>query len=324
MLTIQPGMENHPLNRLPFTAVQPQPCDLKAFQSALTRMLGTDAQTGRPWLRIIWAQDQSADEWGPIAKDWNDYGNGGHGEWRARYLYSSERKFVTSTDAGTGIATQREVWEDVSPPRFCLERLIPPDVACLSWDTPTSKDAHIHRALTGEYLDQDGDRYSPRKPLGGLYVPLEFDSPGRIVGGMIADHDGHCCKAAKATDSVCYGFYAEPGAEHLTIMEAAVFAIKQKRERRPGVITPEEQTKAVAQSREAVEGYWDRFRGRLSQIALDALHTHKGSLSGDPTRQSWGKYSFVREGAHSKSGATPNEINSWRKKTHGTDGSSGG
>lgn len=324
MSDIQPGMgSNHPLNRTPFKSIQPQPCDLTRFQSGLTRMLGVDAQTGRPWLRCIWAQDQGADEWGPVAKDWNDYGNGGHGEWRARYLYSSERRYLMSVDPVTGVCTRREVWDDVPPPRFVLERLIPPDVACLNWNTPTSQQAWIHRALTGEYQDQDGDRYSPRKPLGGLYVPLEFDYPGRIAGGMIADHDSVCCKNAKKTDSVCYGWYAEPGGEHLAVIERAVRAIKQRRERRPGIITPEEQAKAVKGAREGVEGYWDRFRGRLSRRVLDALHTHAGLLSPDPTRQKWGKYVFT--GGHSKSGATIEQINKWRKeKANGTSGSGSG
>lgn len=313
---------NHPLNRTPFNAIQPQPCDLKHFQSGLTRMLGVDAQSGRPWLRIIWAQDQGSDEFGPIARDWDDYGNGGRGEWRARYLYSSESKFTAFTDLDSGITTRREVWEDIPPPRFCLERLIPPDVACLGWNTPTSNQACIHLALTGEYQDQDGDRYSPRKPSGGLYVPLEFDYPCRIVGGMIADHHSACCENAKKDDSVCYGWYAEPGQEHLVILEQAVMAIKQRKERRPGIITPEEQAVVIRRAREGREKYWGALEGRLSKITLDALHTHAGFLSPDPARQTWGKYAFVREGAHSKSGARPDEINSWRK--HGSNGSSGG
>lgn len=327
MPTIEPGMTrspDHPLNRTPFTAIQPQPCDLTHFQSGLARMLGVDAQTGRPWLRCVWAQDQGADEWGWIAKDWNDYGNGGRGEWRARYLYSSTSRFVTLTDPVTGVTVQRQVWEDIPPPRFVLERLIPPDVACLGWNMPTSQQAWIHRALTGEYLDQDGDRYSPRKPVGGLYVPLEFDYPRRIAGGMIADHDSVCCKNAKLADSICYGWYVEPGADHLAIIEQAVQAIKQRRERRPGIITSEEQAKAVEDAREGVDGYWDGLRGRLSRRVLDALHTHAGLLSPDPTRQSWGSRAFFREGAHSKSGATPDEIKLWREKKNGTSGSGGG
>lgn len=323
-MTINPGVGiSHPLNKTPFTSIHPQPADVTRFQVGLTRMLGVDAQTGRPWLRIVWAQDQGSDEWGPIAKDWNDYGNGGYGEWRARYLYSSTCRFIASVDPATGLSTRREVWDDIPPPRFVLERLIPPDVACLDWNTPTSQQAWIHQALTGEYIDQDGDRYSPRKPLGGYYEPLPFDYPNRIVGGIIADHDSKCCKNAKKRDEVCYGFYAEPGAEHLAIIEHAVQAIKQRRERRPGIIAPEEQAKAVAQSREGVEGYWHRFENRLSRLTLDALHTHAGLLSQDPTRQSWGKYVFTA--GHSKSGATVEQINKWRKeKTHGPDGSSGG
>src|SRR5262245_58214310 len=117
MSNIQPGVGiSHPLNRTPFTAIQPQPADIKAFQAGLTRMLGSDAQTGRPWLRVIWAQDQGADEWGPIAKDWNDYGAGGRGEWRARYLYSSSVHYITSLDPISGVTTRCEVWEDIPPP----------------------------------------------------------------------------------------------------------------------------------------------------------------------------------------------------------------
>lgn len=323
METTKPGVGlSHPLNRVPFTSIHPAPCSVKAFQAGLTRMLGVDAQTDRAWLRIIWAQDQDADEWGPIARDWDDYGNGGRGEWRARYLYSSTRKFTKFTDPDSGITTRREVWEDIPPPRFCLERLIPLDVACLGWDTPTSQNAWIHRALTGEYIDQDGDRYTPRKPAGGLYVPLEFDYPGRISGGMIADHDSVCCENARKDDSVCYGWYAEPSQEHLTILEQAVMAIKQRRERRPGIITPEEQAASIKAMRAGREKYWGALEGRLSRITLDALHTHAGMLSQDPTRQSWGKYVFTA--GHSKSGATIQQIQQWReKKSNGTNGASG-
>jgi len=223
----------------------------------------------------------------------------------------------------TGLSKTREVWEDIPPPRFVLERLIPPEVACLGWNAPTSKQAWIHHALTGEYLDQDGDRYSPRKPTGGYYEPLPLDYPRRITGGMIADHDGFCCKRAKKTDSVCYGWYVAPGAEHLAIIEQAVQAIKQRREHRPGIITAEEQAKAVNDAREGVEGYWGALQGRLSRRVLEALRTHAGLLSEDPTRQQWGKYMFTA--GHSKSGATVEQINKWRKeKTHGTSSSGGG
>jgi len=285
-------------------------------------MLGVEAQTRRPWLRCIWAQSQDHDEWGWIAKDWDDYGAAGAGEWRARYLYSSERKFITSVDPTSGVSTRREVWEDIPPPRFVLERLIPPEVACLGWDTPTSQEAWIHRALTGEYLDQNGDRYSPRKPSGGYYVPLEFDHPGRIAGGMIADHDSKCCLNAKKDDLICYGWYAEPGAEHLSMLAAAVYQIKKRREQKPGIITHEEQARAIKASRAGGEQYWGALRRRLSRIVLESLRTHAGMLSRDPTRQQWGKYSFT--GGHSKSGATLEQINKWRKeKQHGPDGKGG-
>jgi len=319
MSKIKLGVDiNHPLNRTPFNAIQPPPADVKAFQAGLTRMLGVDAQTGRPWLRIIWAQDQGSDDFGPIAKDWDDYGAGGHGEWRARYLYSSTPHFITSIDPVSGVCIRREAWEDIPPPRYCLERLIPPDVACLGWNVPTSKEAWIHRGLTGEYIDQDGDRYSPRKPSGGYYVPLEIEHPGRIAGGMIADHNSKCCKNASKADSMCYGWYAEPGAEHLAIVEAAVAAIKKRKERRPSIITPEEQARVMKAAREGGEQYWSALRGRFSQIALDALNTHEGMLSQDPSKQQWGKFMFTA--GHSKSGATIEQINNWRKeKTHGTD-----
>jgi len=325
MFEVQLGVGiSHPLNQTPFKGIHSQPADVKAFQAGLTRMLGVDNQTGRPWLRIVWAQDQGADEWGPIAKDWNDYGNGGRGEWRARYLYSSTPKLTIFTDPDSGLLTRREVWEDISPPRFCLERLIPPDVACLGWNIPTSNDAWVHHALTDEYIDQQGERYSPRKPHGGLYVPLEFDHPGKIVGGMIADHDSICCENAKKADEVCYGWYAEPAAEHLAIMEAAVSAIKKRKEKRPGIMTAEEQAESLKASREKRERYYGALENRLSRITLDALHTHAGLLSPDPSKQKWGSRAFVRECAHSKSGATPEEINRWRKeKSHGINGNSG-
>lgn len=311
-MTIDPGMlhdPEHPLNKTPFTSIQPQPADISLFNAALVRCFGREDQTGRPWIRCIWAQSQEHDEWGWIAKDWNEYGDGGRGQWRARYLYSSERYYIEYKHPDNGTWCKQECWTDIPPPRFVLEKLIPPDTACLDWNKDANQEAYLKRILTGSFHDQEGDKYSPRKPVGGFYVPLEYNFPNRIVGGVIAEHDGYCCRAARMTDSVCYGWYVTPGGEYIEIIERLARLVQQAREQRPGLQTQEEAARLSANSRERNAKYWDGFEDRIGQITREAIHTHIAGLEDDPSRNHHGKFHWMSSSR--RSGATAAQVKEW-------------
>lgn len=301
----------HPLNKTPFDHTYPEPlCDLRPFQSALERLFGREPKTGRPWVRVIWAQDQRADEYGPIAKNWDHYGAGGRGEWRARYLYASERHFEPETDYDTGIISHREVWEDLSPPRFVIENLIPPETALLGWADPGHGGT---RTIFNTFYDGAGDRFTPFKPTAGFYQPLPITQMPHMAGGILAYHDRGCCRAAEVSDRTCYGYYVEPGAPHLEIMAGIANEILNRRkERRPALMTEAEATASRKQSQQNNDQYWDRYRERIKQISLEACNTHEPVFSGSDKMQRHGKYKFL--GGASKSGATVEQIESWRKE----------
>lgn len=320
MTDIKPGVTRdpgHPLNKTPFTCNHDAPADVAGFQERLTSLFGTEGTTGRPWVRIVWGQDATGrDQWGWLAKTWNEYRQGGLGNWQMAYQYESHCEFEEFVNPETGITTKLERWHDVGVPRFILERFVPPEMACLAWDKPVSADAEMTLALTGEFHDAEGDRYTPYKPEHGMYLPLELTINRMVSGGVIADHDGTCCKAAKISDSICYGWYTEPGGRHLEIMEFMAAQLKRAKERRPGVLTQQEMLAAKERGRLQREAYYLGLEERMFRIALTAARTSAGGLlSPSHKAQRWGKYKFIREGAHSKSGATPDEIKNWTKGT---------
>lgn len=277
---------DHPLNATPFTRNFPQPVNIQSFQQAVTQVFGREGTTRRPWVRCVWAGSDRLDDAGlPEAMLWDQYGRGGRGEWRRRYLYSSSREMGQFVDEKTGLPYSREVWTDISPARFVLERFIPPDVALAGWK-PTGR-------------DRDGDLWTDRMPAEGLYVPLETNAPG-IRGGIIAHHDGHCCRAADISQSICYGWYAEPGELHLNTLRQLVAQINALPERRPGPITHDELANAAQRSAEAHETLWTDIEHRIQQRILDATLTHSAMLSEDPSVRHHGKYHFLS--AHSRSG----------------------
>lgn len=297
------GDPSHPFNKQPFTANPPQPCSTSDFQQGLTNLFGLEAQTRRPWLRVIWACSEERDEWGPIAKDWSDYGAGGRGEWRRRYLYSSEASYGNAFDEARGLWVARQIWKDQSPPRFVVEKLIPAHVQSIGW-ADRARILPEHPGFA-EGVDHDGDPFTARKPIGGIYVPLEVDDRKTIRGGIIADHNGTCCANAEANDQICYGTYAVPGNGHLELLQNLTQQVKALPERRPGLATPEELEEAAKRTKAAYLEYWEAVERRLSERILAALKTHKPMFSDDPTVRAHGKFHFLS--GHNKSG-TPKVI----------------
>jgi hypothetical protein len=293
---------NHRFDDLPFVENYPQPCSIESFQRELTHLFGSHDGTGQPWVRIVWA----ASEHGLLVRDWNEYGAGGLGEWRRRYVYSSSVSVETVFDEARGLHLAREVWKDVSPPRFALEKLIPPEVACIGWNDHAKPMPDAPNFAKG--LDPDGDRFTARKPSAGIWVPIEFDDKQSIRGGIIADHNGHCCRLVKLDEdgAQCYGRYAEPGEKHLQILRKLATALNAAKERRPGLSTKEELAEDARRTAERRESYFENYRQRCFEIALDAGRTHRdGMLSSSPTAQKWGRWHFL--GGHNRAGTPQKE-----------------
>jgi hypothetical protein len=289
---------SHPFNRLPFTANHPQPFPTREFQKGLTDLFGVETQSGRPWLRVVWAPSQERDQWGPLALDWNEYGAGGKGEWRRRYLYSTSESYGESFDEARGLWLSREIWNDVSFPRFVCEKLIPESVMAAGWDDH----AELIPGSPGfaEGRDSDGDRFTSRKPIGGLYVPMEVDDRVSIRGGVIADHNEYCCAAAENEERMCYGTFAAPGQAHLEYLQKLTRLIKALPERRPGLVTPAELEELSRRTVELREQYWQDAERRFAERVHEAALTHLPGISEDPTVRAHGKYHWMS--GHNKSG----------------------
>lgn len=279
------------LNQTPFTANLPQPVAVEGFQKELTRIFGVEPTTKRPWVRIVWPATDARDEFGePLAFDWDEYGDGGRGLWRRRYLYSADVSYVDCYDPESGLWYAKECWEDVAPPRFMLERLIPPHLALMGWK---------HQGV-----DKDGMKWTSRCPLYGRYEALLIlpQVSELLKGGMFARHDGTCCRAAKEEGVDCYGYYVEPGAEHVQELERLAYLQRKAKERRPGVQTAEEHEAAMKRSRERNERYWQKLGDKIQQIYVEGFKTHKARLSLDPSVNANGIYHWMS--GTSKSGLT--------------------
>lgn len=297
------GDSSHPFNRQPFTSNPPQPFPVGDFQRGLTDLFGLEANTRRPWLRVIWACSEDRDDYGPVAYDWSEYGAGGKGEWRRRYLYSATESYGEAFDEARGLWLSRQIWADISPPRFVVERLIPAHIQSIGWNG-RARIIPEHPGFA-EGIDSDGDPFTARKPIGGIYVPLEVDDRKTIRGGVIGDHNGTCCRNVEADDRICYGTFAAPGDGHLELLQKLTQAVKAAPERRPGLATPEELEETSRRTKKSYLDYWKDAESRLSERIYEALKTHRAAFSEDPTRRAWGQFYFTR--GHSKSGLTAEE-----------------
>lgn len=273
------------------------PASVQSFNQQLAKLFGVEQSSGRQWIRLLWAASDERDEFGWLdACDWNCYGDGGRGQWRRRYLYSADVSYLRTLNPATGLWEAREIWKDVSPPRFVIERFVPPQEACAGW--------------RASGFDSDGDRWTDIKPIHGRYEALMLPHPlpqhlPLIGSGMIADHPNHCCAAAKAEGSLCYGQYAEPGARHLEEFRMLAYMLAAAKERRPGAMTSAELDAARKRSEQRSIATWAGMEDRLKQIALEALRTHRPMFSEDESVRLNGKYHWMS--GHNKSG-TPKII----------------
>lgn len=281
------------LNQTPWTENLPTPVSVQAFNSQLAKLFGRDTRSGQQWVRLLWAATDMVDKFGqPDACDWDCYGDGGRGQWRRRYLYSSDVSYVDRYDAQRDLWYSHEVWNDVSPPRFVIERLVAPVEACRGWQASG--------------VDSDGTPWSDIKPLHGRYEALMIPFPLHLAlpligSGMIATHNGHCCRSAKADNVQCYGQYAEPSEQHLDEFRMLAYLLNQAPERRPGALTEQEAKRARKRQWERNANAWQSIGDRIQQIALEALRTHAPTFSNDESVVRNGKYHWMS--AHNKSGS---------------------
>lgn len=289
----------NPLNELPFTENYPQPLDITAFNKELTRIFGKEEMTGRPWVRVIWAAAPltDRDEYGvPTAFTWDMYGKGGEGEWRRTYLYASSFDWLEVPDRETGLFVKHKIWTDIAPPRFVIERFIPPSMALSGW------------VASGR--DRTGDKWTDRRPTHGLYEALMFPPSllaiaPRIATGVIAEHNGYCCEQASKERLMCYGQYAEPGQVHLDEFARIKYLLNREKEDRPGEMTAEQWEAARKRSRERDAGKFTRAEANLDLAIRDFWRTHKSQLTDDVSVNQHGKFHWVS--GHNKSG-TPAKI----------------
>jgi len=282
------------LNTIPFTENLAAPVSVKEFQAEINKLFGFEPTTGRPWLRCVWMPSTALDDAGwPETFDWNEYADGGRGGWRRRYLYSAESSFLEMLDEATGLWYSKEIWDDIAPPRFMLESFIPPEQALAGWR---------HQGV-----DPDGTRWTSIRPTMGRYHGLILmpHISRLLAGGMIARHDENCCRVARKEEVDCYGYYEEPGAEHLEELRRLAWLQRKAKERRPGIQNEAEHNAARKRAREQNDAFWQKMKERGTQIYKEGFRTHRGLLSADPATQANGVYHWMS--AHNKSGLKKEE-----------------
>lgn len=126
----------------------------------------------------------------------------------------------------------------------------------------------------------------------------------------IALHDEVCCNGSGVLNNdICLGAYRPP-------CDADLERIRRMKWRRDHASNQELRPSAeqlFKWSDEANEKRYDRIERDSRAIMDDFFKTHGWKLAtDDPTRLKWGKFSFA--GAHSKSGATVEQIAKWRKE----------
>ena len=283
------------LDTLPFVTNLAQPCDTKEFQKEIDRLFGHEPTTGRSWLKITWMPSSDVNQYGePETYDWGEYGDGGRGMRRRRYLYFADVSYVDTYDIYRKCWYAKEVWNDIAPPRFILERFIQPDLALLGWKAKGK--------------DPDGTKWTSHRPTFGRYEGLMVlpNVSEVLKGGMIVRHDDTCCTEARKERLDCYGYYEPPGSRHLEELERLAWLRRKAPERRPGISTHEERLDAARRTNAHNDAYWGKFGKNIQQIYLDGFKTHAPSLSSNQKVRSWGKFHFTR--AASKSGLKKEEV----------------
>lgn len=183
---------------------------------------------------------------------------------------------------------------DIGTPRFYIEEL--------HTNAELRKDNHWERT-----------RYYTDPQLGVLDVlgPLPEDGFYTSVF-TIALHDEVCCNGTGVLNNdICLGAYRPP-------CDADLDRIRRMKWRRDNAenqdIRPSESR--IERLSDEMEQKRDERIDRESRTFIDAFFkTHGWKLTtDDPSKLRWGNFMFVRDGAHSKSGATIEEIKKWRKE----------
>jgi len=126
----------------------------------------------------------------------------------------------------------------------------------------------------------------------------------------IALHDEVCCNGTGVLNNdICLGAYRPP-------CDADIDRIRRMKWRRDNASNQDlrpSQSLIQKWTEEASEKRYDRIEKESSVAIGDFFRTHGWKITtDDESKLRWGKYSFV--GAHSKSGATVEQINKWRKE----------
>jgi len=157
------------------------------------------------------------------------------------------------------------------------------------------------------------NRYYTDPQLGVLDVlgPLPEDGFYSCVF-TIALHDEICCNGSGVRNNdICLGAYRPPSDVDLDRIRRMKWRRDHasNQDNHPSESRLEELTDDLEQKR-------DERIDKEGRDRIDAFFkTHGWKITtDDPSRLNWGKFMFVREGAHSKSGATIKEIEKWRRE----------
>lgn len=184
---------------------------------------------------------------------------------------------------------------DIGAPRFYVEELHAN--AELRKDDKWEKARYYRDEVSGQLLDVLGPI-----PADGFYTSVF----------CIAHHDELCCNGSGVVDNeMCLGAYRPPTDADLQ----RIRRMKFRRDHAPKQDVAPSDDLVLKRSAELAEARDERdrlaLRARIDEFFKD--HAWKFTTL-DPSRLAWGRRVFVREGAHSKSGATPAEIAAWRKE----------
>jgi hypothetical protein len=182
---------------------------------------------------------------------------------------------------------------DIGTPRFYIEELHPNTE--LRKNNAWEKSRYHWDAETGRTMDVLGPL-----PEDGFYTSVF----------CIAYHDEACCNGSGLIDGEpCIGAYRPPSDSDIQRVQRMKF----RRDHAPKQdVTPSDSLiyKRAAEMAEARDG---RDRQRIRERVKDYFTTHGWKFTTlDPSRLAWGKYVFT--GGHSKSGATAEELQKWRKE----------
>jgi hypothetical protein len=183
--------------------------------------------------------------------------------------------------------------KDIGSPRFYIEELH--SNSELRKNDAWEKSRYYWDQVTGQTLDVLGP-----VPSNGFYSSVF----------CIAYHDELCCdNTGIINNEPCIGAYRPPSDSDIQRIQRMKFRRDhaEKQDVTPSDELIHKRSTDMATARDEYD------RRRIRERIENEFKTHAWKFTtNDPSKLKWGKYSFVREGAHSKSGATPEELQKWR------------